>query len=69
LHSMSSPPVVGSLCSSIFSFLCRALWIIVCTFILFHLVIVVSVLPRFTFLITPFVSSNFSSRSVSCALH
>ena len=47
-HSMSSPPVVGSLCSSIFSFLCRALWIIVCTFILFHLVIVVCVLPRFT---------------------
>ena len=45
-------------CCSIISFLCSALWIIVCPFVLFHLTIALSVLLRL--LNNSLVSSSFS---------
>ena len=41
-------------------FLCNVLFIVVCSFVLFHLVILVSILLRSTLLITHLVSSNSS---------
>lgn len=48
----------GSYCS-IFGFVCRLLQITVCHFVYFQLATVLSVLLRFTLLITPLVSSSF----------
>jgi len=64
---MNSHPVFSGVCvarSLVFcAMLCRSL------FVLFHLAIVLYVLLRFTLLITPLVSSNFSYTNTSHFCH